>query len=219
MAERKPYRPYLKSKNRLAFTYKSKSSDDDVREVVLNTTDEFKYPKWNPHNRSKNRTPFTPSSMTPSSVPTTPSSASSHSYRQVELHQNIDSESDGASIREVDLTHINNSTKPHYQHANRAGPCCGCGMPGASMRAVTNEFLCPPCRTEPRYKLITKTTVSKKYPLVTYKDLINGYQNHTLQCFFVRNWYDVNAHMIKLYYEWQIQQLNQEKQESGETDL
>ena len=87
----------------------------------------------------------------------------------------------------------------------------GCNQHGSHLRVVTNEYLCSECRENMQYKLITKTTALKKYPNVTFQDLINQYKLKKIHCFFVKNWIDPSKECIKLYYEKEIYQINQEK--------
>jgi len=113
--------------------------------------------------------------------------------------------SNQTEYKEFDLNTTEKSGK------NNTGNCDGCGMENSPLRAVTKEFLCPSCRDNIHFKLITKTTVLNKYPNLDFVDLIEGFQNKTIQCFFMRNWHNYNAKPIKLYYEREMQELSQRK--------
>ena len=97
----------------------------------------------------------------------------------------------------------------------RTGKCVGCGVANAPYRAVTQEFICENCRQDIQFKLICKTTALKKYPHLTFADLINFFRSKQLRCFFVRNWYTAGAPSIKLYYEHEIQKINDIVQRSN----
>jgi hypothetical protein len=89
--------------------------------------------------------------------------------------------------------------------------CNGCGIENAPLRCVTQEFLCPSCRTDINFKLITKSTALQLYPALDFSDLIEGYKKNDIQCFFIKNWHNHDAAPIKLYYEKEIQQLEKRK--------
>ena len=117
------------------------------------------------------------------------------------------------NYKEIDLSSPNEIEIDFGEKTNssRKGLCKGCGRDGASLRAVTNEHLCPSCRENLRFKLITKTTALNKYPNVTFQDLINNYKNRKIHCFFVKNWIDPSKDCIKLYYEKEIMALSKSK--------
>ena len=92
---------------------------------------------------------------------------------------------------------------------NQKGVCHGCGIDGANLRKATNEHLCEDCRNDPNFKLITKTTALKKYPNLTFHDLINNYNSKNIRCYFTKNWYDPNCACIKLYHEKEIKKLSE----------
>lgn len=121
--------------------------------------------------------------------------------------------------KEIDLKESNKYNSKNYYNNNksnyfvnenscpRKGVCEGCTAPDSDMRIVTSQYLCKNCRNDPKYKLITKSTVLKTYPCLDWKDLINSYKNKHIDCFFCKNWHDPNAAPIKLYFQYQISQL------------
>ena len=115
------------------------------------------------------------------------------SRRSVQSQNNPDEKS-------IDLS----EAKPAVQHI---GPCEGCGIPDAQKRFVTNEFLCPNCRNDLRYKLITKSTVMGLYPSITHSDLKEAVMTKKIHCFRKVNWYNRNAPPIHLYYQNEIMSL------------
>jgi hypothetical protein len=109
-------------------------------------------------------------------------------------------------------SHTNEDNRPGvYQGGVELGVCNGCAKEESPLRKVSREYLCGECRQSPQFKLITKSTVLKRYPNLDFHDLIDGYQDRTLRCFFVPNWIDPSSHSIKLYYEHEIAALANSK--------
>lgn len=142
------------------------------------------------------------------------SKSSNHNIKDIDMIQERKTKSyskmnnnNNTEYKEFDLGGSDNNTT----NKNATGNCEGCGMENSPLRAVTKEFLCPSCRDNIHFKLITKTTVLNKYPNLDFVDLIEGFQNKTIHCFFMRNWHNYNAKPIKLYYEKEMQELSQRK--------
>ena len=135
------------------------------------------------------------------------------SQKKIKYHHSSQKE----EIKEI-IFHNSSPTDSHVKEINisntnsvqsKQGVCQGCGILGSNLRNTTNEHLCSECRNDINFKLITKTTALKKYPNITYQDLINNYKSKKIHCFFVKNWVDPSKDCIKLYYEKEIQKLNQ----------
>lgn len=155
------------------------------------------------------------------------SSRSSHSHSSHKHSRQYKQHKEYKDI-EIILPTAESSSRPTYQprthdndtkeiiiggggHQSKLGPCDGCGMSNAGLRAITNEHLCQSCRNDMHYKLITKSTALTTYTAVDFTDLIEGFKSRQLQCFFIKNWHDPQAKPIKLYYEKEIRQLNEAK--------
>jgi ribosomal protein L37AE/L43A len=111
----------------------------------------------------------------------------------------------------VKTIELNSNSRKIVKNIPRTGQCKGCGRKNSNLRNVTKEYLCLECRDNIKFKLITKSTALDKYKNVTYKDLINEFKAKKIHCFFVKNWYDPSKDCIKLYYEKEIQKLNNSK--------
>jgi hypothetical protein len=92
------------------------------------------------------------------------------------------------------------------------GRCEGCGKEQSQKRFITNEFLCPDCRDDLRYKLITKSTVARLYPLLTVNDLKEAIDKQRIRCYTTKNWHNPRAAPIKLFYEQEIMDLSKRKE-------
>ncbi len=120
------------------------------------------------------------------------------SHRSVQSQNNPDH-------KDIDLS----EAKTDVQHK---GPCEGCGMADSPKRFVTNEFLCPNCRDDLRYKLITKSTVTNLYPSINQSDLKEAVKSNSIHCFRRVNWHNRNAPPIHLYYQKEIISLAKSKE-------
>jgi len=101
------------------------------------------------------------------------------------------------------------SAQPSKSHMGR---CEGCGKDQSQKRFITNEFLCPDCRDDLRYKLITKSTVARLYPLLTVNDLTDAIAKQRIRCYKTKNWHNPRAAPIKLFYEQEIMDLSRRKE-------
>jgi len=101
---------------------------------------------------------------------------------------------------------------PAQGAANKVGPCAGCGKANSAKRFVTKEYLCPDCRDDLRFKLITKSTINRLYPLLTQNDLAAALNDNQLTFFEVKNWHNYTAAPIKLFYEREIMALARRKE-------
>lgn len=108
----------------------------------------------------------------------------------------------------IDLSNAQPS-KPRSIHL---GTCEGCGKGESQKRFITNEFLCPDCRDDLRYKLITKSTVARLYPLLTTNDLKEAIDKKRIKCYKTKNWHNPQAAPIKLFYEQEIMDLTKRKE-------
>lgn len=101
------------------------------------------------------------------------------------------------------------SAQPSKSHMGR---CEGCGKDQSQKRFITNEFLCPDCRDDLRYKLITKSTVARLYPLLTVNDLTDAIAKQRIRCYKTKNWHNPRAAPIQLFYEQEIMDLSRRKE-------
>lgn len=142
------------------------------------------------------------------SSPMGSSSDKSHKVKNVNTRkQNNPDDGDEEDGKTIDLS----SAQPS-KSSNSTGRCEGCGKEQSQKRFITNEFLCPDCRDDLRYKLITKSTVARLYPLLTVNDLKEAISKQRIRCYKTKNWHNPHAAPIKLFYEQEIMDLSKRKE-------
>ncbi len=94
--------------------------------------------------------------------------------------------------------------------------CVGrCGEPG-KWRYATRDYLCAACAQRPPHQLITRSRAKTTFGL-TFADLHRAFQDKRLRMFTVKNFHDMHAPPIRLYYYHEVEALAAQLKKTRET--